>query len=318
MKKVNRIMCAAVLLASLFSFLFVGNVAEGGTVKVKVQQETTDQVQLVQNDGNIEVSVVVDRASEQQTTAVSLKLKVSVEQGKESVSFDFANKLSSAVTGSRYQNGYLYLYVSDDSGIFDQTDKVVLGNLQVNAKSASEGLRATVSYVKGSFRTVNAAYGELSVSGATDNGSVTVNQDGKQQSTTGSGDSSNKTDDAANEKTDSDKKADSAGKTETEEEPTSENSKGSSKKDKTDKDEEESAADDDNKDTDKKADKDDTDGSGEAADEKAAKQDKGTDSDISVTKAGKTKKYVVCAVVAAGALSLLGCGVYVWKKRSKK
>lgn len=309
MKKLNRIMCAAVLLASLFGFLFAGNVAEAGTVRVRIQQETVDQVQLEQKNGNIEVSVVVDRAHEQQTTAVSLKLKVNVEQGKEEVSFTFPDKLSSAVTGSRYQNGYLYLYVSDDTGIFDKTDKVVLGNLQVNAKNESEGLSATVSYVKGSFRTVNAAYGELSVSGAVDSGSVTVKQNGKQDSSGTSSDSSDdgKTNGTDDEKTDSD------------------DTKGSTKKDKngkSDKDDEETTTK--NKQGKDKTDVDedaDTEEAKESADESKDEETlTGDDAGTGTTtvKASEKKKYAACAVAAVGALTLIGGGVYVWKKGPKK
>ena len=80
----------------------------------------------------------MDNAYKEQITGVSLALKVNVEKGKEKFSFSFPDDLEEAVTGSRYANGYLTIYVAAPQGafpkgIFDADDNLVLGELTADA-----------------------------------------------------------------------------------------------------------------------------------------------------------------------------------------
>lgn len=139
----------------------------------------TDQIKLEQEAGSDPVAVTIgmDHAYEEGVTAASIMLNVEVEKGKEDVSFSFSDELDEAVTGYRYSDGYLYLYVASNKGIFDAEDELYLGELTVDAKT-SEGLTAAVSYVDGSFQTANAAYGGKNIRPLSVSAPVTVNQDG--------------------------------------------------------------------------------------------------------------------------------------------
>gem|GEM_PF-4264603 len=137
--------------------------------RAATEQAGTDHVTLEQSgtDG-VAVTVGMDHAHEEAVTAVSLTLQMEVEKGKEDISFSFPSELEDAVTGYRYADGYLYLYVASSEGIFDSDDELYLGELTADAKT-SAGLTAMVSYVDGTFQTANAAYGGKNVRPALEN-----------------------------------------------------------------------------------------------------------------------------------------------------
>ena len=119
----------------------------------------------------------MDHAHEEAVTAVSLTLQVEGEKGKEDISFSFPSELEDAVTGYRYADGYLYLYVASSEGIFDSDDELYLGELTADAKT-SAGLTAMVSYVDGTFQTANAAYGGKNVRPASVSAPIQLSQSG--------------------------------------------------------------------------------------------------------------------------------------------
>ena len=146
--------------------------------RAATEQAGTDHVTLEQSgtDG-VAVTVGMDHAHEEAVTAVSLTLQVEVEKGKEDISFSFPSELEDAVTGYRYADGYLYLYVASSEGIFDSDDELYLGELTADAKT-SAGLTAMVSYVDGTFQTANAAYGGKNVRPASVSAPIQLSQSG--------------------------------------------------------------------------------------------------------------------------------------------
>ncbi len=139
-----------------------------------------DKVILNPADGNIQVKITVDNAAVEKITGVSVVLHVDVTRGKEAVTFTFADGLADAVTGSRYKEGNLYLYVASDREIFQADDQLELGKLSVLAADAAQGLTARVSYSEGTLQTVNKAYGEKMVTPGEVSDSVMVEKDGAQ------------------------------------------------------------------------------------------------------------------------------------------
>lgn len=139
-----------------------------------------DKVILNPADGNIQVKIKVDHAAEEKITGVSVVLHVDVTRGKEEVTFTFADGLADAVTGSRYKEGNLYLYVASDSEIFQADDQLELGKLSVRAADAAQGLTARISYSEGTLQTVNKAYGEKAVTPGEVSDPVAVEKDGAQ------------------------------------------------------------------------------------------------------------------------------------------
>ena len=113
--------------------------------RAATEQAGTDHVTLEQSgtDG-VAVTVGMDHGYEEAVTAVSLTLQVEVEKGTEEISFSFPSELEDAVTGYRYADGYLYLYVASNEGIFDSDHELYLGELTADAKT-SAGLTAIVS-----------------------------------------------------------------------------------------------------------------------------------------------------------------------------
>ena len=146
--------------------------------RAATEQAGTDHVTLEQSgtDG-VAVTVGMDHGYEEAVTAVSLTLQVEVEKGTEEISFSFPSELEDAVTGYRYADGYLYLYVASNEGIFDSDDELYLGELTADAKT-SAGLTAMVSYVDGTFQTANAAYGGKNVRPASVSAPIQLNQSG--------------------------------------------------------------------------------------------------------------------------------------------
>lgn len=198
MMRMNKLRCMAVCVACILMLSFAGLVLQADAAGTKTTQ---DEVQLTEKNGKIEVSVGIDHASEEQMTAVSLTLRIDVTSGKEKVSFTFPKELKDAVTGSRYKDGYLHLYVANDSGIFDAKDnKLVLGNLKIDAKDSKKGVNAVVCYVEDSLKAVNSAYGDRVVKNAAYSTAITVNQvsNGTESEDPGS-DDSEKPDDESKE-----------------------------------------------------------------------------------------------------------------------
>lgn len=146
--------------------------------RAATEQAGTDHVTLEQSgtDG-VAVTVGMDHGYEEAVTAVSLTLQVEVEKGTEEISFSFPSELEDAVTGYRYADGYLYLYVASNEGIFDSDDELYLGELTADAKT-SAGLTAMVSYVDGTFQTANAAYGGKNVRPASVSAPIQLSQSG--------------------------------------------------------------------------------------------------------------------------------------------
>ena len=162
----------------------IGTVAMAGWMLVlaplTVSAAEGDKVILNPADGNIQVKITVDHAAEEKITGVSVVLHVDVTKGKEEVTFTFADGLADAVTGSRYKEGNLYLYVASDRAIFQADDQLELGKLNVRAADAAQGLTARVSYSEGTLQTVNKAYGEKTVIPGEVSDPVAVDKDGAQ------------------------------------------------------------------------------------------------------------------------------------------
>ena len=155
-KRIGTALCALGLLLPM-SVLAAG--------KDRVTLEKTDEQSAA-------VTVVAEHASAEQTTAVALKLKVTVTEGKADVSFEFSEEIPAEVTGSRYVDGVLYVYAASGKSIFGAGDELRLGNVVIKAKS--EAALATVEVISEtidsdgeggtqekvfSFQTTNRAYG---------------------------------------------------------------------------------------------------------------------------------------------------------------
>ena len=155
-KRIGTALCALGLLLPM-SVLAAG--------KDRVTLEKTDEQSAA-------VTVVAEHASAEQTTAVALKLKVTVTEGEADVSFEFSEEIPAEVTGSRYVDGVLYVYAASGKSIFGAGDELWLGNVVVKAKS--EAALATVEVISEtidsdgeggtqekvfSFQTTNRAYG---------------------------------------------------------------------------------------------------------------------------------------------------------------
>ena len=122
--------------------------------------------------GSVSVTISADGASAEKVTAAAVQLKVTVTEGQADISFEFAEKIPADVTGSRYENGILYVYAASDEPIFDEKDELFLGTVVMKAKTEHalatvEVISETVSDGQGqedaekgySFQTVNTAYG---------------------------------------------------------------------------------------------------------------------------------------------------------------
>lgn len=122
--------------------------------------------------GSVSVTVSADGASAEKVTAAAVQLKVTVTEGQVDISFEFAEKIPADVTGSRYENGILYVYAASDEPIFDEKDELFLGTVVMKAKTEHalatvEVISETVSDGQGqegaektySFQTANTAYG---------------------------------------------------------------------------------------------------------------------------------------------------------------
>lgn len=122
--------------------------------------------------GSVSVTVSADGASAEKVTAAAVQLKVTVTEGQADISFEFAEKIPADVTGSRYENGILYVYAASDEPIFDEKDELFLGTVVMKAKTEHalatvEVISETVSDGQGqedaekgySFQTANTAYG---------------------------------------------------------------------------------------------------------------------------------------------------------------
>lgn len=122
--------------------------------------------------GSVSVTVSADGASAEKVTAAEVQLKVTVTEGQADISFEFAEKIPADVTGSRYENGILYVYAASDEPIFDEKDELFLGTVVMKAKTEHalatvEVIFETVSDGQGqegaektySFQTANTAYG---------------------------------------------------------------------------------------------------------------------------------------------------------------
>ncbi len=122
--------------------------------------------------GSVSVTVSADGASAEKVTAAEVQLKVTVTEGQADISFEFAEKIPADVTGSRYENGILYVYAASDEPIFDEKDELFLGTVVMKAKTEHalatvEVISETVSDGQGqedaekgySFQTANTAYG---------------------------------------------------------------------------------------------------------------------------------------------------------------
>lgn len=155
-KRIGTALCALGLLLPM-SVLAAG--------KDRVTLEKTDEQSAA-------VTVVAEHASAEQTTAVALKLKVTVTEGEADVSFEFTEEIPAEVTGSRYVDGVLYVYAASGKSIFGAGDELWLGNVVIKAKS--EAALATVEVISEtidsdgeggtqekvfSFQTTNRAYG---------------------------------------------------------------------------------------------------------------------------------------------------------------
>lgn len=122
--------------------------------------------------GSVSVTISADGASAEKVTAAAVQLKVTVTEGQADISFEFAEKIPVDVTGSRYENGILYVYAASDEPIFDEKDELFLGTVVMKAKTEHalatvEVISETVSDGQGqedaekgySFQTANTAYG---------------------------------------------------------------------------------------------------------------------------------------------------------------
>ena len=122
--------------------------------------------------GSVSVTISADGASAEKVTAAAVQLKVTVTEGQADISFEFAEKIPADVTGSRYENGILYVYAASDEPIFDEKDELFLGTVVMKAKTEHalatvEVISETVSDGQGqedaekgySFQTANTAYG---------------------------------------------------------------------------------------------------------------------------------------------------------------
>lgn len=122
--------------------------------------------------GSVSVTISADGASAEKVTAAEVQLKVTVTEGQADISFEFAEKIPADVTGSRYENGILYVYAASDEPIFDEKDELFLGTVVMKAKTEHalatvEVISETVSDGQGqedaekgySFQTANTAYG---------------------------------------------------------------------------------------------------------------------------------------------------------------
>lgn len=122
--------------------------------------------------GSVSGTISADGASAEKVTAAAVQLKVTVTEGQADISFEFAEKIPADVTGSRYENGILYVYAASDEPIFDEKDELFLGTVVMKAKTEHalatvEVISETVSDGQGqedaekgySFQTANTAYG---------------------------------------------------------------------------------------------------------------------------------------------------------------
>lgn len=179
MKILKKITRMAAIVSSVIAFSFAAYAADGDRVILK--KSGTD---------GVKVSVGIGNAYKEQITGVSLALKVDVEKGEEKLSFSFSDDLKDAETGSRYCDGYMYLYMTCDHGIFDQDDMLYLGELDAEA-ATNAGLKAIISFADGSLESVNGVYNSKNVmpNEISDPVTLSLTGSGNSNSSTGSGNS---------------------------------------------------------------------------------------------------------------------------------
>ena len=123
-----------------------------------------DTVTLRQEEARVAVSVSMTDAMEEHMTAVSLALKIQVDEGDGGsddiqVSFDFDAGLEDTEHDIRYQDGLLQIYAASDQTLFPASGELPLGYVEVTPKDASDTLKIRISYQDGSFQAVNSSYG---------------------------------------------------------------------------------------------------------------------------------------------------------------
>lgn len=307
MTRKNKLRYMAVLIACILIFPFAGVIAHAESTGAKEQKKTQDEVQLTEKNGKIEVSLGMDHAHKEQLTAVSLTLRIDVKNGKEKVSFSFPKELQDAVTGSRYKDGYLYLYASNDSGIFDKNDKLVLGNLKVEADNAEKGVNAVVCYVEDSLKTVNAAYGDRVVKDAAYSTAITVDKAAKKDQNAGGTDPSDDVADPGQDGSDENGKLDSNG-SKKDEDGTAD--KGSSD-DKSEEDQKKEGSSENTLSEEEESLKD-----GAAEENGIGENSSDEEKDLSSTKLeDETNDRIVYIIIAAVAIIILTAGIILWRKK---
>lgn len=145
--------------------LYIAAAIAGLLVPMKAMAAQWDMVTLIQQEGEVAVSLDMSDALEETITAVSVSLKV--ETGDEAaVDFIFSPELGNAEYGYNYVEesegtGRLDIYAVTGSGVslFGEAG-LNLGNVKVTPKDTSQVMDVEVSYREGSFQTANAAYGD--------------------------------------------------------------------------------------------------------------------------------------------------------------
>lgn len=147
--------------------LYIAAAVAGLLVPMKAMAAQWDMVTLIQQEGEVAVSLDMSDAVEETITAVSVSLKVETgDSGQAAVDFIFSPELGDAEYGYNYVEesegtGRLDIYAVTGSGVslFGE-EGLNLGNVKVTPTDTSRVLDVEISYRDGSFQTANAAYGD--------------------------------------------------------------------------------------------------------------------------------------------------------------
>ncbi len=122
-----------------------------------------DSVTLEQTgDWSVAVTIGTDQTAAEETTAISLQLKVTVTEGQADVAFEFADGIPADAAGSRYSDGILHIYAASGDERLFQDGSLSLGRVVMTETTADTRVEvgAALEGEEYLFQTTNSLYGK--------------------------------------------------------------------------------------------------------------------------------------------------------------
>ena len=142
--------------------IYLGLAIIGLSAPLQVHAAGQDSVMLEQDGNQVSVSLEMSNAIEEKITTVAVSLEVKTDDpGQIMVDFQFAPELGEIAHGFIYHEdtGRLDIYVSSSKSLFNNEEKLNLGNVKVQPADSGKSMSADIGYCPNSFQTATGAYG---------------------------------------------------------------------------------------------------------------------------------------------------------------